>query len=61
MVIMDQDTLAGVISKLSGIIAQLTVDKALAETQRDQLQAKLDARPAEATPEVSDDITNISE
>lgn len=61
MVTMDQDTLSGVISRLSGIIAQLTVDKALAETQRDRLQAKLDARLAEAAPEVSNDVTDISE
>lgn len=59
MVIMDQ-TLTSVISRLSGIVAQLTVDKALAETQRDQLQAKLDARPAPA-PEVIHDITNVTE
>lgn len=58
---MDQDTLSGVISRLSGIIAQLTVDKALAETQRDRLQAKLDARLAEAAPEVSNDVTDFSE
>lgn len=56
----DPETLAGVISKLSGIVAQLTVDKALAETQRDQLQAKLDVRPA-PTPEVIHDITNVTE
>lgn len=55
----DQDTLASVISKLSGINAQLTVDKALAETQRDRLQAELDARPAPA-PEVSHDVTDIT-
>ena len=60
MVTMDQDTLAGVISKLSGTIAQLTVDKALAETQRDQLQAKLDAQTV-AAPEVNRDVTDLPE
>lgn len=57
---MDEDTLSGVISRLSGIIAQLTIDKALAETQRDQIQAKLDARPA-VTPEVTHDVANVTE